>query len=565
MGDLAPRSEAHGGAQDPATTDTSDGEPQGLDASLESGAGDSSWRSRRSAVPMARQTQPQPGPAVSYSDEQLQVITSNEPRIVCRAFAGGGKTTMAIGFAAARPREPWLYLCLNKANAEEAKKRFGPNVTAATTHSVAWRALGMRKDRIAERWNPMVLMDQLRLRTPREAGVAMRILNAYFCSGERDISDLHAEEARAALDLSPGEVMNGVAHAALAWARMNDSSSGFRMPHDAYLKMFALSAPKLDYAGIIFDEFQDANPVTLQVVLGQRGLKLLGIGDPYQNIYGFRGSVNAIEQLEQTASAYNLTRTWRFGPRIAGVANHLLHELRGEKQSIVGMGKDQDWGIPRQETILTRTNIKLFQIAAPMRGEGVHWVGGCEKYRLGLIEDAYRLYSRQYSAIEDAILRRRFGSWADYVDYAEAANDGEARILVKVIEEFTHGIPDLVHEIRANEVKEPGDAAMVLSTAHSSKGLEFDRVRIGDDFEVLDKAEAALAAGTPEDLPTQDVNLLYVAITRARSAVCLNDETNRWLQDLPLHRTAREAAAVRRHEELNRIRAQIDSIRPSRA
>lgn len=63
-------------------------------------------------------------------------------------------------------------------------------------------------------------------------------------------------------------------------------------PHDAYLKMWALSEPKLSrkYSHIILDEAQDTNPVTAGVVANQRDISKLLIGDRHQSIYLFRKS-----------------------------------------------------------------------------------------------------------------------------------------------------------------------------------------------------------------------------------------------------------------------------------
>lgn len=503
---------------------------------------------------------PAPRPKIQHSDEQMAVIECNDKLIVVDAFAGCAKTTTAIGYAAHRPTERMLYLCLNKANAEEAKSRFGANVTSATTHSVAWTAMKPDRDRIAKSWKPIVLMDQMRLNSPREAMFTMRILADFMNSADTEISEKHAEQVAYERDLTSAEINMGVALASLAWKRMNDPTDKLQMPHDAYLKMFALRAPQLNYGTIIFDEAQDANPVTLQIVNGQRASKILCIGDRHQSIYQFRGSVNAMEKLSVGATRMNLTQTWRFGPGIANLANTILGELKGEKAKIKGMGADAPWN-DKQVTTLSRTNAELFRIASEVRGEGVHWVGGSKNYRLDLVMDAYHLFIRERSLIQDDIMRRKFASWAEYSQYGEDAGDGEARVLVKVIEEFTNGIPQLVDDIRKNEVEHSKDADITLTTGHRSKGLEYDFVRISNDFEVLEEAENILANHPEADFPEQDINLLYVMLTRARKAVALNDETIAWLNNLPKHRSDREAAGMRQQARLNEQRAAMQSLR----
>jgi len=503
-----------------------------------------------------------PKPPIAHTDEQQAVIECNDRLVVVDAFAGCGKTTTAQGYAAHRQKERMLYLCLNKPNAIQAESRFGKgsNVVVATTHALARRAMRPDQERIAKQWKPVLLMDLLRLRTPREGMVTMRILADFFNSADTQIDERHAQQVAYERDLNASEISNGVAFAALAWKRMLDRSDKMPMPHDAYLKMFALQAPRLDYDTIIFDEAQDANPVTLQIVKAQSHSKLLCIGDRHQSIYQFRGSVNAMDQLTVGSTHLHLSKTWRFGEKVAGIANLLLGELKGETVKIQGMGADAPWRDERVTT-LSRTNAELFRMAAPVRGEGVHWVGGVANYRLDQVLDAYHLYVRERTLIKDELMRRKFASWDEYSKYAEDAADGEARVLVNIVEEFQDGVPDLVRGIQSNAVEHSADASMTLTTAHKSKGLDWDYVRISNDFEVLGEAENVLANHPGADMPEQDINLLYVAVTRAKKAVELNDETVAWLKDLPKHRSNREAAAVRRQSALNQQRESLSQLR----
>ncbi len=188
-------------------------------------------------------------------------------------------------------------------------------------------------------------------------------------------------------------------------------------------------------------------------------------------------------------------------------------------------------------------------------------MGGVDNYPLDQVIDAYHLYIRERSLIKDELMRRKFASWDEYVKYADDANDGEAKVLTKVVEEFTDGIPQLVEDIRKNAVPNSQDAAMTLTTAHRAKGLDWDYVRISDDFKVLEEAENIAANHPGADMPIQDINLLYVAVTRAKKGVELNEETVTWLENLPKHRSDREAAATRMLGMLNDQRAALNCAR----
>lgn len=491
-----------------------------------------------------------PIPEVRYTDEQQEIIDCHDQLVVADAFAGCGKTTTAVGYSRARPKSRILYLVLNTGNAAEARQRFPKNVEPMTTHSLAWGAMKKQVgNRVTRNWKPHNLMRDLNINQARQASNAQRVLNAFFGAPDSEISEKHVEQVAFERDLSPSEQINAVALARLAWKRMMDPADRLEMPDDAYLKMYALGKPQLPYDDIIFDEAQDANPVTLQIVRAQQRAKVLCIGDRHQGIYQFRGSINAMEQLSVGATRFHLTRTHRFGPAIAEVANLLLSELKGETHPIIGLAKDGAWN-PEKVTHLSRTNAQLFNLAAERRGEGIHWIGGPEKYRLELVRDAYRLYARDVQSIQDRTLRE-IGSWHDYTRYAEEASDGEAKILVKLVEQFGHDTPQLLDDIVRNAVALESDASMVLTTAHKSKGLEWDCVQLGDDFEFLKDMEWELSQNPNATPPVADSNLLYVAATRARKALTLNSETREWIKNLPRHREERRQAAQR--FETNRV------------
>jgi F-box protein, helicase, 18 len=498
---------------------------------------------------------------VNYTDEQLVIQHSDAPLIVADAFAGCGKTTAAVGYAEAKSKLGWklLYMCLGTENAAEARKRFPPNTTCATSHAVARAAIKPEASRVENNerpWKPMMVQDLLNV-SPREALLTMRVLSEFFNSSDTAISMDHVEIVNEKIDMTNSERTSAMSYAKLAWTRMQRPNDTMLIPHDAYLKMFALRAPALPYDAVIFDEAQDANPVTLQILQGQKSLKqMLCIGDRHQAIYGFRGAINAMEILGNQAERHFLTQTWRFGPKIADLANLLLGELKGEEKKILGLGKDGVWDESRVAH-LTRTNAELFRLAAERMGDGVHWVGGIGKYKIEQLMDAYHLYGRERESIRNPLMKRKFQHWDEYVNYAEDASDSEAKILVKIVDDFKHDTPELVSKLKGNAVESAKDASLILTTGHRSKGMEFANVRIGDDYELLEKAEGALADNAPHDVPVQDINLLYVTLTRAMSAVQLNPEFKTWVEKIDEHRQNRVAARTRHEAAIQQMRREM--------
>ena len=95
--------------------------------------------------------------------------------------------------------------------------------------------------------------------------------------------------------------------------------------------------------------------------------------------------------------------------------------------------------------------------------------------------------------------------------------------MVSVVKEYGAALPRLIDQVSASACAQPGEANLLLMTAHRSKGLEFDQVLLDDDFhDLVDKNGRPNHGAMDAHAFDQEVNLLYVALTRARHAVELN-------------------------------------------
>ena len=79
------------------------------------------------------------------------------------------------------------------------------------------------------------------------------------------------------------------------------------MTHDGYLKLWQLSVPNLvrEYGVdcILLDEGQDLSGAMLDVFLHQQCARII-VGDPHQQIYQFRGAINAMDSVDPTHTFY---------------------------------------------------------------------------------------------------------------------------------------------------------------------------------------------------------------------------------------------------------------------
>lgn len=459
--------------------------------------------------------------------EQQAAIDSEVEFLVVQAFAGSGKTFTLEGIAHANPRARILYLAYSRAIKDAAIGRFPSNVDCKTTHSICW-SFGRPYERAGKLGNIKAhhiisAYAQIGM-TGDFARALLNTVEAYMHSADEIIGEKHVPA-----DVAEENVPAVVRFASRRiWPGMCDvDNKALPMPYDGYLKLYQLSQPDLSrrYDIILFDEGQDANAVTLDIFLSQ-SCRLVLVGDRHQSIFGFRRAVNAMERVKAD-QAVSLTESRRFGPGIAKLATVLLSTFRDE-QNPVRSGfptKPTHFTVDRsrQYTIIGRTNAKLFGQAVAMLGrKRMHFVGGLEKYPFDRMVDVWHLMNRQPSAVKDDLIKtfRDFGSLEDY---ARKTDDKEILSLIGVVKEYRGKIPTLVSQIKAQAVdfdnREKAD--VFLSTAHRSKGLEFPQVVLLDDFEdFITESGDFLVLDRPELV--QELNLLYVALTRAEEAIEIN-------------------------------------------
>lgn len=463
--------------------------------------------------------------------EQHQIAQAHGRVVRVTAYAGTGKTSTLIAWAEAHPRTRALYLAFNKSVQLEAQRRFPPSVTAKTGHALAFHAVGRRyREKLTTGLKPWELAQAgLFPRVPRSheavwADVVLRTGQAFLASPDPDIGAEHIPLTAADWQgpFAWADPMRVVQDARLVWARMRDAADRtVGMLHDGYLKLFALSRPRLPYDTILFDEAQDANPVTLRLVLAQTAARQIFVGDPFQGIYAWRGAVDAMRQIRPDQDL-RLTASFRFGPAIARLATRLLRWFDAALPPLRGLAPDPGvvyagaGGVP--VTVLARSNARLFAEAAARleRTPGLRlaWVGGIDGYRLDWLEDTVRLW--QKDPVRSPFLQL-FPDFDALRDYADAVADVEWQGRCRVVERWGSRLPGLIRRVR-DASREPDRAAVHLATIHKAKGLEWPHVVILDDLAPLD-----------DTLTPEDQHLWYVAVTRATRQLGMPEEAWRRL------------------------------------
>ncbi|MCP5084313.1 MAG: ATP-binding domain-containing protein, partial [Alphaproteobacteria bacterium] len=206
--------------------------------------------------------------------------------------------------------------------------------------------------------------------------------------------------------------------------------------------------------------------------------------------------------------------SFRFGSPIAQLANVLLATYKDETVPVVGRRPGGRLGrVQRQHpyTVIARTNAGVFDEAAQRvqdpTSPRLHFVGGLAGYPFQRILDAWRLYAERRDEVRDPLLLH-FPDFPTMERLAAEVSDLELKQLCRVVRHYGHRIPRLVHQIEDSAVIDSTTASVCLSTAHKVKGLEFDQVRLAEDF-------PSLVRTPPHERDPEEVNLLYVAATRA--------------------------------------------------
>ncbi|EXC53549.1 uvrD/REP helicase N-terminal domain protein, partial [Acinetobacter baumannii 99063] len=297
------------------------------------------------------------------------------------AYAGTGKTTTLQMISDAMPERRGMYLAFNKAIAGEAQNKFHRNVDCRTFHSLAFRSVprGVTDKLRLPRLSPSFIAKEYRLEpiTLRRmmggryekyvlmpSRLASLVANAvsYFCSTSSQYPA--PRHIQAPNWLHPDDITALQTHLYPAverrWLESIDPNHQAGIGHDIYLKLWALSEPNIPADYVLFDEAQDADPLMLGILLRQKSTQVIYVGDAHQQIYAWRGAVNAMQQLPLPES--RLTTSFRFGEAIADVANALLGGLN-ETVPLLGNPNQKSSVVNKPHTkmrdaILCRTNAR---------------------------------------------------------------------------------------------------------------------------------------------------------------------------------------------------------------
>lgn len=517
-------------------------------------------------------------PSLPWTDEQLAVYgavsksmargrAGGRPRhLAVDSVAGSSKTTVLRETLYRLPSDtPTLVLAYNRAVRDVLSATAPPWVRVETLHSYGMKLLGSVWGRLAPspRRDREVMDEVLPRGLPAQCrGLARRLYalaRADMAASPADV--LRTLEERSAWlrprsgdgerppMLPPGYTSLDLASWVVqAMERSRRSSQTISWEEMCYLPV-ALGLGHDEYGFVAVDEFQDLSVSQLRLALGAvaPGGMLMGVGDPAQSIYGFRGAdPRAMQRFvgETGAEVLAMPTSFRCPEAVAELAREFVPSFRARPGAPAGSVRQCGWGDafeamrgrpPGELMVLSRTNAPLVSVCMDFWRAGVpavfqgrdlardlrRLVSGAEQRAAGPVEDGAKArpipvrdliaWLRGYLVAEGSRL-----SEEDIEDGVGA----QQRDAALSLERLTDGLSD-TGEVRRRIgawVDSDGRAgrssqhSVLVATVHGAKGLERPTVAVLPTF------------GGGDDDPLLDAerrNCRYVAYTRASRELLL--------------------------------------------
>ena len=470
--------------------------------------------------------------------EQKDIIFSTEDRVKVSALAGSSKTTTLYYYAKTRPHKKILYIVYNRSMKEEALLTFDKlrNVSVMTLHGLAYSFCGKYyRDKLTLNYGTVDIIKDLKLDWNKDMELAVKVnemMKNYMLSDAEKFEDLEV--------FKEDDMRNSILSCShRLWELKKSYKNNVKIEHDFYLKCFQESHTDLSskYDIIMNDEMQDSSLMMFDIIKSANTTGLIVVGDYLQSIYSFRNSVNIMPMFD--AKEYKLTTSFRVSQNIAHVCNLLVSDFIGDDIKMKGFNSKQtivdriDKSKPY--VCLCRTNAYIFaEIADALsqdKNKKFFFEGGFKSYNFSNLRDCY-FYSKGHPTKNK--LFSKFKNFYSMREYAEDTNDIELLSLIRMVDKYGSIIVDIVDGIQNNAVTDKSKANIIFSTCHRAKGATYHLpVYISDD--ILDLSNIFRKKYIEKDSKfdikkyEEEINIIYVAITRPYSTIELNDKIKDYL------------------------------------
>lgn len=477
-----------------------------------------------------------------YQAAIFNFVTNGSGSAIVEAVAGSGKTTTITQAVKLIPaNQTVLMLAFNKTIAEELNSRINlPNVEVKTFHSLGFSAykdthgsrVKMDNNKLFRLINDLVDNSNLSeeeaagigyiskvVKLGKSAGIGTSILENTEgnWAAVMDHHDVGAMDD--CLDLTAIiPICQEILHRSNALKSIIDFDDMIYLPVQQGLKF-----RKFDW--VFVDESQDVSHTQRLMLkaLMKPTSRMIAVGDPCQAIYGFRGADStAMAGIAKEFSAVTLplSISYRCPKTVVAEAQKWVSHIQASPTAIDGsvtrVDKYSAKDFSPTDAILCRNVSPLVKFAYALisRGVPVNMLG--RDLGRGLCTLIKNLKAKSVSD-----LGNKLDIWVQNETIKLAGKQGNESKIESINDKFDcinifidqatpeMTVSDLLTKIDSFFSDEP-NGNITLSTCHKAKGKEFDVVTILDENKFLPKW------ATKTWMKTQEQNIIYVAVTRAR-------------------------------------------------
>lgn len=468
------------------------------------------------------------------------VHSQGKKNAIIRAVAGSGKsTTIVEGMRHAQGYN--VFLAFNKTIAEELKAR---GVNARTFHSLCYAPV--TKARKASQVDPDKLRRVMMENWPREQVFMYGAFATRLVGLARQIGiDVPAGPPNTyntwmglciQHDIEPenenADFGRGIE---LAQELLELSNNSHLLDFDDLLYLAVrdnILLPKFSF--VFVDEAQDTNWIQRELLrkIMTHDSRLIAVGDPAQAIYGFRGAdASSLANIgtEFDCVELPLTVSYRCPTSVIEYAQAIVPDIQARPGAPEGKVHKlkREWGVHTfkdNDLVVCRTTRHLIGLAFKMLKNRIPVQVMGNDIGAGLKSLIKKMNARD---IDD--LQSKVEKWRDREESKAAANDLESKAaavadkantilqLIDFMQEDKRTIEQLVKSI--DDLFFPKERATIkFATIHKAKGLEADRVFW------LNSSQCPPRWVKKDWQLQQEMNLCYVAITRAKEELFLIEE-----------------------------------------
>ena len=488
---------------------------------------------------------------MKHSKYQIAVfneVVTTPNNIAVKAGPGSGKTTTIVEAAKIIPyNKTAVFVAFQKSLVDELQTKLPQTIDCSTIHSIGMKALynhfpgtvRMIKDQkhinfllpltedileVKKKWSTIYTVDKLiKLCRATMSKPNREQVNNVIVNYALDADDDHIRLAIKAME-------------AMYEYNLNPDAYGLDVDFQDMIEMPVLN-PKIrmpQYDFVFVDEVQDLSALDhlfIKRLVKPIGGRIIGVGDPKQSIYGFRGSdPRSFDKFAQepNTTILPLSISYRCAKGIVEKARQVYDDIEcyeHNQQGIVREGRVDE--IQEGDMVLCRNTRPLIDVFLQLidANKKAYVVGkDMEKGLLDILDNCTGSCPTQESyVILDKLYEKLLGSLkakgiSSPQKHPKAIVFEEKLDILKLLFrrfDTVNEVIDFVEQVFNDENRQ----GVQLMTIHKSKGLENEIVFVIERYEGKRLIPSQYAV--TKDQKTQETNLRFVAYTRAKNELVL--------------------------------------------